>query len=158
MANPTLAAIQFNAQLAEHLGQLSHFVHLLEREQTLLKAIEVESLLALAEDKVTIVRRIQAGENMRAQTLSRHGIDASARGMAAFVAAQSEQVRELWQRYLVLAARAQALNEENGILIQTHMRHNQQALTVLMASTGPALYDAGGLTATRPGIRSFGKV
>jgi flagella synthesis protein FlgN len=158
LANPPVATIQFNAQLAESLGQLDHFVRLLEREQELLKQVEVEALLDLVEQKTAAMRQLQAGENTRAQTLSRHGIDASPKGIAAWIAAQPESVRNLWQRYLTLAQRAQQLNAENGILIQTHMRHNQQALTVLMAASGPALYDADGLTSSKPGGRLFGSV
>ena len=158
MANPSIVTIQFNAQLAESLGQLDHFVRLLEREQVLLGQVEVEALLDLAEQKTAAVRQLQAGENTRAQTLQRHGIDATPKGIAAFVADQPEAVRNLWQRYLVLAARAKQLNAENGILIQTQLRHNQQALSVLMNASGPTLYDADGMTASKPGGRLFGSV
>ncbi len=156
MANSPVITIQFNAQLAENFGQLDHFVRLLEREQELLKQPDIEALLSLAEEKTAAVRRLQTGENTRVQTLSQHGVDATATGIAAFIAAQPDAVRTLWQRYLALAARAHALNTENGILIQTQLQHNQQVLSMLMAASGPSLYDAGGLSAGKPGGRLVG--
>lgn len=156
--NPTaLLQAQFSALLAEVSGQLERFVRLLEDEHELLVTGQVEALLGLAEDKTAAVRQLQQAENARALLLSRSGIDARASQMAEFTAQLPEQTQRAWRHYLDLAARAQQLNFRNGEFIRDQLRANQQAMSVLLASTGPSLYDAGGITSTRPGGRLFGQ-
>ncbi|WP_374401370.1 flagella synthesis protein FlgN [Niveibacterium sp.] len=156
--NPTaLLQAQFSALLAEVSGQLERFVRLLEDEHELLITGQIEALLSLAEDKTAAVRQLQQAENARALLLSRSGIDARAGKIAEFIAQLPEQTQRAWRHYLDLAARAQQLNLRNGEFIRDQLRANQQAMSVLLASTGPSLYDADGVTSSRPGGRLFGR-
>lgn len=156
----TLAAtlpLQFTALLTETIGQLVHFVRLLEAEQACLTDAQTDALLQLAADKSAAVRQLQAAENSRALLLARHGIDPSADGVNAWVAEQADSIRQHWARYLDLVQRAHELNALNGRLIRDQLKGTQQALAVLLAASGPALYGADGQPTTRPAGRLFGR-
>jgi len=156
--NPTaLLQAQFSALLAEVSGQLERFVRLLEDEHELLVTGQVEALLGLAEDKTAAVRQLQQAENARALLLARSGSDARAGKIPEFIALLPEPTQRAWHHYLELAKRAQTLNLRNGEFIRDQLRANQQAMSVLLASTGPSLYDADGITSSRPSGRLFGQ-
>lgn len=155
-AAPSLLGMQFNALLADSIGQLDRFVKLLEQEQQLLVNGEVEALLELAEDKTAALHQLQNTENLRALTFARAGVDTRPPAFDAFVSQQTALIQDAWQRYNALAARARELNQLNGRLIHQHMQGNQLALNVLLAASGPTLYGANGQTATKPGGRLVG--
>lgn len=157
MTANTLLHAQFSALLAEASAQLERFVRMLEDEHALLVSGKIESLLTLAEDKTAAVRLLQQTENARALLLSRAGIDVRAGAISAFIEQLPDAGQRAWLHYLDLARRAQDYNLRNGEFIRDQLRANQQAMSVLLASSGPALYDAGGITATRPGGRLFGQ-
>lgn len=147
---------QLRALLGDLVAQLTRLNILLENEQALLVDGQVEALLALAEDKTAAIRQIQSAENLRAVTLAHGGVANEKNALARFFAEQDAPLQELWQHYGTLARRAHELNQLNGQLIQQHMRHNQQALTILLAAAGPTLYGSDGQTANRPSGRLFG--
>lgn len=153
---PSLAAIRFSALLAEHTGQLTHFVELLKREQELLAEGRIEALLELAADKTAAVRQLQDAENTRALALASDGVEATAQGIAAFVEREGDALSEAWQRYLALAREANELNLISGKLVRQQMQNNQLALNVLLASSEIPLYDADGQSSPRPTGRLIG--
>ena len=63
-----------------------------------------------------------------------------------------------WQRLLDTASRAQALNRENGVLIETRLQHNQQLLSALASGAQPSLYGPDGQTRMGGSGRNLGKV
>jgi len=156
--NPNaLLQAQFSALLAESIGQLERFVRLLEDEHEMLRSARVEALLSLAEDKTAAVRQLQQSENARALLLGRAGFDARAGKMASFIESLPETSQKAWARYRELAAAAQDMNQRNGTFIRDQLRASQQAMAVLLASSGPSLYDASGMSSARPGGRLFGQ-
>ncbi|GAA5183937.1 hypothetical protein GCM10025771_36760 [Niveibacterium umoris] len=157
MTPNALLQAQFAALLAEASSQLERFVRLLDDEHELLLTGKVEALLTLAEDKTAAVRQLQQTENARALLLSRAGVDASAARIGDFIALLPQQTVNAWQHYLGLARRAHDANARNGTFIRDQLRVNQQAMSVLLAHSGPSLYDADGITSARPGGRLFGQ-
>lgn len=123
----------------------------------MLLSAQVEALLTLAEDKTAAVRQLQQSENARAMLLGRAGIDARAGKVASFVEALPDAGRAAWARYLELAAAAQDMNLRNGTFIRDQLRASQQAMAILLANSGPGLYDASGMSSARPGARLFGQ-
>lgn len=113
---------------AEAVANLRAFVDLLQREQALLAAGDVNALPPLIAEKTALAERLER--------------------------LPQEQTGELRE----LAAQARALNETNGKLIGLHLQHTQQALSVLLAAAnqaatyGPDGQQQGGL-----GSRSLGK-
>lgn len=123
----------------------------------MLLATRVEALLALAEDKTAAVRQLQQSENARAMLLGRAGIDARHGKVTSFIETLPDAGRKAWARYLELAATAQAMNQRNGTFIRDQLRASQQAMAILLANSGPNLYDASGMSSARPSGRLFGR-
>ena len=63
-----------------------------------------------------------------------------------------------WQTLIDTAAQAQALNRENGVLIETRLQHNQRLLSALAAGVQPSLYGPDGQTRIGGTGRNLGKV
>ena len=157
MTPDALLQAQFAALLAEAIGQLERFARLLEDEHEMLLAAQVDTLLTLADDKTESVRQLQQSENARVMLLGRAGIDARAGQMPRFVETLPESGKKAWARYLELAHNVQTMNQRNGTFIRDQLRASQQAMAVLLANSGPVLYDADGLSSARPGGRLFGQ-
>ena len=70
------------------------------------------------------------------------------------------RTREPWNQLLDLAREAEQANRRNGILIETHLRHNQQALAVLKTAANPgnSLYGPNGQISGITSGRPLGKV
>ena len=121
-------------QLNNELAELRKFVVLLTSEQQLLLDNDTESLLTLSEAKTTAATHLIEIGNSRRKTLLSGSIDS----MEVWLSKHAPNSGSLWSEIRKLAEQAQNLNSTNGELIQTRMRHNQQALGVLYNSTKSA--------------------
>ena len=121
-------------QLNNELAELRKFVVLLTSEQQLLLDNDTESLLTLSEAKTTAATHLIEIGNSRRKTL----LSGSIHSMEVWLSKHAPNSGSLWSEIRKLAEQAQNLNSTNGELIQTRMRHNQQALGVLYNSTKSA--------------------
>ena len=113
---------------------LSAFITLLETEQQALVSGNTEQLLPLSESKVLAVQELGKLASLRRdELLARTGKEEPG-GMTAWLQANAANVLPIWQDIQHLAEQAQQLNRTNGILIQTKLRHNQQALVALQGA------------------------
>lgn len=144
--------------LGEESAALRKFIELLQREQTLLKAADVESLLPLIEEKDTLASRLGTLAQSRKAELKRQGLDGTRAGMETWLARAGKPAdRQTWQALLQLANEARDLNVLNGKLIGMHMQHNQQAFTALMSASNRAMtYGPDGQQQTGLGSRILG--
>lgn len=132
---------------------LTDFVALLEREEALLVEGQTDTLLGLAEQKTQIYRRLQFlhDERSRLSARFRQG------GLKAALAAIPAAAR--WDEVLALAAEARRRNTVNGQLIVERMKHNQAALSVLLAAADqPQLYGPDGQSRPTARGRPLGSV
>lgn len=140
--------------LAEESDVLRRFLTLLEREQALLAAGDVDALAALAPEKSAFAEQLAHLAQRRESQLAaakcpRMGDWLARPGNGGLAAA--------WQQLLGLAAQAKALNETNGSLIALRLQHNQQALATLLAATNQAMtYGPDGQQRTPGGGRNLG--
>lgn len=147
--------------LQQELTALDQFIALLQREQKALVAADVQALLPLTEDKLKLSEQLNALARARGAALAQAGYAADANGVRQWLAGQPRAIAAAWGKLLDKAHTAQRLNETNGKLINTHLQHNQQALTALMnASNQSSVYGPDGQPriGSAPAQRIIGKV
>lgn len=149
-------ATDFVFRLNAERDALRAFVVLLETEQQALIDGHAEQLLALSDSKTQAVQELSKLANARKNAMLAHGEEIKASGIVAWLQANAAGSLPAWQDIQQLAEQMQHLNRTNGTLIQTKLRHNQQALTVLhnAASSAHGLYGADG----QPHLPSSGRI
>jgi len=150
----------FDSRLSAERDALKAFVALLETEQQALIEGHTEQLLALSDSKTQAVHELSKLANARKNDLLMHRVEIAARGIEAWLKIHSANSLSTWQDIQQLAEQLQYLNRTNGTLIQTKLRHNQQALTALhnaasnTANSTHGLYGADG----QPHLPSSGRI
>lgn len=148
--------------LRAELEAFREFHRTLQEEQVALIAGDLERLLQLAPGKNELMEKLFAFSAERARLLAAAGYENNPAGLAAWFNAigVSDETRELWQQLLDLAREAEQANRRNGMLIETQLRHNQQAMAVLQTAANPvnSLYGANGQISGFSSGRHLGKV
>ena len=156
--NPDAAS--FSAHIRAEHEVFQEFRRTLQLEQDALIKGETECLLELAPRKSELIEKLSVLSAERQRNLAAAGQQNSPAGMAAWLDAMGADAatRQLWRELLDLARDAERVNRSNGVLIETHLRHNQQALAVLKAAANPGgLYDPKGLISSSTSGRSRDK-
>ncbi len=144
MSRDTPAALaEFTSRLHTERDALRAFVTLLETEQQALLNGQIEQLLTLAGDKTQAVHELNKLADAR---------NVGDRGQ------KTEDGGQMWRDIQQLSAHARELNHTNGELIQSKLRHNQQALTVLhsAARSASGLYGPDGQPSLPTSGRTLG--
>lgn len=147
--------------IRQELAALDRFIELLQQEQAALVNADVEALTTLSQQKLKHAEELNALGRQRLSQLQQAGFSGDAAGMDAWLSGQPASTQQQWQALVDKARNAQRLNQTNGKLIQTHLQHNQQALSVLMNAANQAgVYGPDGQSRnTLPGSgRTIGKV
>jgi flagella synthesis protein FlgN len=155
MTESALSA-DFIPRLVAEREALTDFVMLLKTEQQALIEGQSDQLLALSELKTSAVQTLSKLANSRKIDMAPHTAAIQAAGITAWLQAHAPGSLSPWQEVQQLAEQLQQLNRTNGMLIQTKLRLNQQALTVLhsAATNSNALYGADG----QPHLSSSGRI
>lgn len=156
MDRTSTATVAADIQAEQEAFQEFH--HILQEEQAALIERDIDHLLQLAPRKNELLGQLFNFGNARNRALSAAGYQTTAAGMESWLHAISadNRTQESWHKLISLAREAEQLNRGNGILIETALRHNQQALSVLQAAANPAhsLYgpngQISGMSAGRP--------
>ena len=129
-------------KLNDELAALRKFVVLLTSEQQCLLNNDTDGLLTLSEAKMQAAMQLTEIGNARRKNLLAGTTDS----METWIARHAPGSRAVWSEIRKLAAQAQHLNSTNGELINTSMRHNQQALSALhsAAKSAAGLYGPDG--------------
>jgi flagellar biosynthesis protein FlgN len=147
------------AHLAQEIEAADRLVALLKQEQEHLIKADIESLIALTEEKSKTVSHISELSMMRHRELASAGLPATDEGMQQWLKSvdQAAPAGRSWSRLLDLMRTAKELNRTNGILINTHMSRNQAALDVLQqnSSQGGAFYGPNGQATAKPAGRGL---
>ncbi len=151
-----------DAELQIELDMTASFISLLQKEQEALIGANLEILETLPREKAELAMQLTRLSNQRDQRLSSQGLKSDRKGMETLISRcpNAESATVKWNELLRLAESAQQLNRTNGDLINTRLRYNQQALTVMQNATGGSapLYGPTGRTFTVKGGRQFGEV
>jgi flagellar biosynthesis protein FlgN len=121
-------------QLNKELLALREFVVVLSSEQQSLLNNDTDSLLTLSEVKTNAANQLMEMSRSRRQKLLGNTLD----NMETWLAKNAPKNQAMWTEIRTLADRAQQLNTTNGELINSQMRHNQQALNTLYNSSKSA--------------------
>lgn len=152
----------FAANLRAELETFREFLRILQQEQTALIDGNIDQLLLLAPDKTALIDKLTAFSADRDRQMASAGYENTPAGLAAWFDAIGigSETRNLWKQLLDLASEAEQANRANGILIETHLRHNQQAMSVLQSAANPgnSLYGPNGQISGITRGRPIGKV
>lgn len=156
----TAATADFVALLHTERDALAAFVALLTTEQQALVSGNTEPLLALADSKIQAAHELNKLANARGDGLLARAGKIEPGDMTAWLQANAANSLPVWHEILRLADQAQQLNRTNGVLIQTHLRHNQQALAALQkaAHSTSGLYGPDGQPSLPASGRTLGSV
>lgn len=110
---------------------------LLEQEQQLLIAADIERIATLTEPKAQAAVHMAELATKRYAALIAAGHEGSEAGMKAWLSSQAATAthNKEWNDLLALAETAKELNRVNGTLIHKQLARNQQALDVLQHGT-----------------------
>jgi len=161
-ASPADPRSRFIADLHAEAAAFADFHELLRTEQAALAARDIEALLQIGPSKSERIGALNDLARRRAAYLTSQAFAPDRNGMAQWLLVhggnESGALSASWQRLLDTASRAQALNRENGVLIETRLQHNQQLLSALASGAQPSLYGPDGQTRMGGSGRNLGKV
>lgn len=147
--------VQLLECLREEDAVIIEFTSLLEDESTALSGRQsFEALQAITDRKNEFAARLGGLSHRRDTLLDELGLPAAHEGTDAAVARHPE-LAETWQTLLAHSAKAAAINERNGSLIDMHLRHTEDALETLRAVGGAAgnLYTSQGRSGAAGALR-----
>lgn len=159
-SNPATATADFISRLHIERDALRSFVALLKTEQEALISGNADQLLALADGKIQAVHALNKLANERRDGLLARVGKIESVDMSAWLQANAANSLPVWNAIIQLAEQAQQLNRTNGILIQTKLRQNQQALMALQNATHSTsgLYGPDGHPSLTASGRTLGSV
>ena len=153
---------RFIADLQAEAAAFAGFFELLRTEQAALAARDIEALLQIGPAKSERIRVLNDLAHRRGAYLTGQAFSADRSGMAQWLivhgGAEQVSLSATWQQLVDTAAQAQALNRENGVMIETRLQHNQRLLSALAAGVQPSLYGPDGQTRIGGTGRNLGKV
>lgn len=153
---------RFVADLHAESAAFTDFLELLRTEQAALAARDIEALLQIGPSKSERIAALNDLARRRVAYLTSQAFPPDRNGMLQWLRVQAggdaATLSATWQRLLDTAARAQELNRENGVLIETRLQHNQQLLSALASGAQPSLYGPDGQTRMGGPGRDLGKV
>lgn len=124
------------------------FVDILQREQFALQQVDVSSLDSLTQEKTRQLEQLAELADARRGWLTLHGYSTDREGMESALHDHPD-VNAIWKDLLGLAETAVQMNKINGLLIDRHLRYNQQNLRIVRAAIQPVnLYGSDGQTQT----------
>lgn len=138
MAQATPTDASLIAELQAETEALQQFKDLLQTEQKALVAGDVAQLTALSQTKLEQVSRLNQLAANRLQRAAECGLNADRTSMEKWATKNGPTAMAAWRDVLAMAEEARRINELNGTLIQTHLQHNHQALSTLLAAASQA--------------------
>ncbi len=142
--------------IADERRGMPGFVALLQREEALLVASQIDALATLADEKTALYRALQRLSDERIVMFSRLGAKVSNENIR-IVLANAPEALAAWDEVVALAGEAKERNRVNGQLITERLQNNQQALsTLLAAAEHPQIYGPDGQSRPTAASRNFG--
>ena len=142
------SATAFAAGLSREQAALAAFNELLQAEQEALVQGDAERLGPIAAEKASRLESLSRLGEQRNRYLAGQNLQASAAGMRSWLkrnSALAAVAGSAWQELLRQAAKAQQLNNSNGLLIANRLQQNRMQLSVLQAAAAPeGVYRADG--------------
>ena len=157
--DPLLPAASFAAVLQAERDEFAALVGLLQTEQEILVRDDSPALATLADEKSQRLARLNRFAEQRARQLGTPHPARAASAMLVWLSHHPEQSADtgrVWRELLALAETARRINLDNGALIESAQRRNQQKLAVLRSAAGSGcVYRADGHLQSPFGRRNF---
>lgn len=135
-------AIQLSELLTEEISCFGQFCLSLRQEREALASNDQNELVHIIHQKQILCDRLVTLEKTRNAHL---GLGANT--PKATLSHIDPALATLWDKLIVIAQEAQQLNQINGTIIQTRVKHNQQALALLKTGSEiTSAYTADGQT------------
>lgn len=152
---PSVAALA--AAVHSERVSVQALVEVLAQERELLAAGETDRLADTTSRKRELLLHIAHLGEHRNRLLEKCGASTDRRGMENLLAANpgADEARAEWRSLLEITQQAHRLNQQNGAFIETGMRANQQALSVLVSAASAGTYGPGGRTLNPLSSRSL---
>ncbi|MBS4096996.1 MAG: flagellar protein FlgN [Sulfuricella sp.] len=162
-ANPSPRHSDFASLVAAEFDEIEKFSQILESEQQALKQGEIDKLPEIARSKSEYLVKLSQLGSARDNHLKLNGIGTDATSLKQFIQREDPgshlSLQESWDKLLASAKRAQELNQLNGAMIETLLKHNQQALAILQdAAQQNGLYGPDGHSRSIGSGRQLGKI
>ncbi len=143
--------------IAQESLSVRSFGQLLQQEQDLLLANQIDALPPVLEEKNTLAKSLQSLIDQRVMFCQRKGVATALKDVLAAFQEDTEIFPALEQLY-ESAKQVAEQNRLNGLQIAERMKYNYQALAILnQANERPQLYDRAGHTHASMGSgRSLG--
>ncbi len=127
----------------EEIAAVKSFIALLKKEETALTTLTPENLDEVVDEKVRVLKGIEALEKSRAELLTAGVLN-------------DPKLSKLNEELLELARAVQEQNQKNGKRLMRHLERTSEALATLMQTEKPALYGANGQTQQNAVGRNLG--
>jgi len=130
---------RFLSSLKKEKNSLYAFVEILKKEENSLVHGNFEDIDYLSSDKLRLIEELVSFDTQRNQYLISQGCTPDGPGMTTWIEERQSlklEAQVLWEELLKVARIAQQLNHTNGIIISTHLQHNQRAFTALQSAAG----------------------
>lgn len=122
--------------LRQERTAINALLEIIKKEQALLIAANIDGLEELTTEKSKIVAQMTDLASNRHKALTTAGFAPNEASMQAWLDSQAVgDASAIWTELLTLTRSAKELNRLNGVLINSHMAHNQKALSALHVPT-----------------------
>ena len=154
---------QLIANLKAEIENFAAFCEILKTELEVLHNNEIDQLLSISKLKSEKVVLLSQLAEVRNRFLAGQNLLPDQNGMEILIKMgnlpdPNGDISRFWGKLIELAKKAQQLNETNGIMIETKLGHNQQALTALQSAANQStLYGPDGKTHSAGTGRPLGK-
>lgn len=129
----------FISDLENERNTLQAFVKILEKEEIALVEGKIEEIDYLASDKLRLIEKLIQLDDHRNEYLQSQELILEKNSINTWLTEQHSshpELQVLWNELLELARIAQLLNHSNGLIISTHLQHNQRAFAALHCAAG----------------------
>ena len=157
----TTSSIDFATNVQAERDVVTVFVKILQQEQDTLVRGEVDPLTDLANQKISLVKQLSDYAEARNQFLRSQGLSPDRNGMEKWLKQHSSnaKIQSMWKDLMKFGQAVQQLNQTNGVLISSRLRHNQKALSLLQSAIQAIdLYGPDGQTSLTGTGRTLGTV
>lgn len=156
------SAANFVTAIQDERVALHAFTELLEAEQDALVQGDADRLAELATQKASQLELLGHLGESRNRYLAAQNLNASADGMLAWLSRNpgfSAAVKKIWRELLLQAEKAQQINQNVGLLIETRLKQNRLKLSVLQsAASTDGVYRSDGQMRALRSTRSLSQV
>lgn len=149
MSSP-LHPSNFTSVLEAEKSTLGKFIEILKKEEDALVQGKIEEIDYLSSNKSRLIEKLIQIDGHRNEYLQNQGLALEKNSISHWLEKQCSNqpgIQTLWNELLALAKIAQRINHSNGLIISTHLQHNQRAFAALHCAAGNvSLYGPKGQT------------